>query len=145
MAIPLPERLFELIENLDMLESRKVIVWCANCIVPTSPSPSRDAVDAAGAYVNGEIDYKSMRSKHDGAIHAYSKSHTEFYPWKHELHPTDAMNAAMLAKLCTVADAHLRIALEDAIHALHSVFPFDEQWLAIEEEVKNVINVSQRT
>lgn len=145
MAIPLPERLFELIENLDTLGYRKMIVWCANCVVPTSPSPSRDAVDAAKAYVDGDIDYESMRSKHDGAVHAYSKSHTEFYPWKHELHPTDAMHAAMLAKLCTVSDKYIQIALEDAIHTLHSVYPFDEQWLAIEEEVKNVISVSQRT
>lgn len=134
------EMLHNVVLELNPLQARKLIVWCAKRSIPESPSAALDAVNAADAYTKGEISYAEMRSFHNAAINFYSKTHIELRPWRNQLSPRDAMNAAMLAKLCTVADEYIGIAAQDAIYVLHALEPFDEMLAMIAERIKEIKN-----
>ena len=134
------EFLHNAVLELNPIQARKLIVWCARRAVPTSPSAALDAVNAADAYTKSEIKYGEMRAFHNAAIDFYSKTHTiELRPWR-ELARHDAMNAALLAKLCTIDDKHIGIAVQDAIYVLHALEPFDEALAMIAERIQEIKN-----
>lgn len=127
--------------ELDPIQARKLIVWCAERAVPQdTKSPALDAVISASRYVGGRISYSQMRMYHDPAVRFYGSTHTRERPWRGVMTAGDATSVALLAKLCTVADEHIIPAAEDAISTLYALEPFDEFLALLKEKIEEIKN-----
>lgn len=134
------ENVHKAVLELNPIQARKLIVWCARRHVPASPSAALDAVNAADSYTKGEMTYGNMREFHNDAINFYSKTHTGNRPWRREVSASEVTNVALLAKLCTVDDNHIQIAVQDAVYVLHAIEPFDEVLAMVLEQIKELKN-----